>query len=358
MRVTKLNFDENPFIVIWEVTRACSLACRHCRAEAVRRRHPLELDTAAGRGLIQQIVRAQPQQFVLTGGDPAQRPDLHELIGFSAGEGLRVSLSPSATPEFARADLAGLKRLGLARISLSLDGADRETHDRFRVVPGTWDWTLRILERAREAGLPVQINTTFTRQNLQQFEAFVALLRHLRPVLWSVFQLVPTGRARAKDLLTGVEMETLFEKLYDLSRPGLFEIKTTEGQHYRRVVAQKSRQDGWKPKRPLLPINDGKGFVFISHVGEVYPSGFLPLSAGNVRRDDLLDIYRNSPLFRQLRDPRLLGGKCGRCEFHNLCGGSRARAYAMTGDPFAEEPLCVYQPPARTPEPRTAGTTC
>lgn len=346
MRVmTKINFDDRPFIVIWEITRACSLACRHCRAEANQSRHPLELNGEEALRFIEQVERCRPAIFVLTGGDPIRRPDLKTLIRHATGRGLRVSLSPSATPELVGANLNELHEAGVERISLSLDGASGQTHDQFRGVPGTWHWTMEAIAKAALARIPIQINTTFTRQNLHEFDAFVRLLDEIRPVLWSVFQLVPTGRGKVEDLLTGEEMEDLFERLSRLSRTAPYEIKTTEGQHYRRVVLQQAQGTMQTLRRTPLGINDGKGFVFVSHIGNIQPSGFLPLTAGNVRHDDLLDTYRNRPLFRELRDPGLLAGKCGRCEFKTICGGSRARAYAMTGDYLAEEPLCVYQPP-------------
>lgn len=342
--MTQFDFDDRPFIVIWEVTRACSLACRHCRAAANLKRHPLELSTEEAFRFIQQVERARPALFVLTGGDPIRRLNLETLIRYATDRGLRVSLSPSATPEFAAANLDEFKEAGVERISLSLDGASRETHDRFRGVPGTWNWTMEAIANAALAGIPIQINTTFTRQNLGEFDEFVCLLDEIRPVLWSVFQLVPTGRGKVDDLLTAEEMEDLFERLARLSRTAPYDIKTTEGQHYRRVLLQQARGRPPFGGRAPLGINDGKGFVFVSHLGNIQPSGFLPLTAGNVRQDELLEVYRHSPIFRELRTPSLLQGKCGRCEFKNICGGSRARAFAMTGDYLGEEPLCVYQP--------------
>jgi radical SAM protein with 4Fe4S-binding SPASM domain len=336
---------ERPFIVIWEVTRACALACRHCRAEAIHRRDPRELDDTESLRFLDQVARAAPKVFVLTGGDPMMRPDLLEIIASATERGLHVSMSPSATPRFVKADLCRFRDVGLQRVSLSIDGACRETHDRFRGVPGTWDRTMEAIGAAIEAGIEVQINTTFTRQNLDEFEAFVRLLEDIQPSLWSVFQLVPTGRARAEDLLTGHQMEALFERLYALSQRVPFPIKTTEGQHYRRIALQQWKRNPHLPRPSLLPVNDGNGFVFVSHTGDIQPSGFLPITAGNVREQELLTVYRDSPLFRQLREPALLKGKCRRCEFREICGGSRARAYAMTRDYLAEEPLCIYQPP-------------
>jgi len=343
----KFDFDDRPFIVIWEVTRACSLACRHCRAEAKLRRHPLELTTDESFRFIEQVERSRPALFILTGGDPVRRLNLETLIRYATDRGLRVSLSPSATQEFARANLREFKEAGIERISLSLDGANRQTHDRFRGVAGTWNWTMEAIANAALAGIPVQINSTFTRQNLHEFDDFVRLLDEIRPVLWSVFQLVPTGRGKVDDLLTPAEMEHLFERLARLSLIAPYDIKTTEGQHYRRVVLQQIHNKQALGTRAPLGINDGKGFVFVSHIGDIQPSGFLPLTAGNVRQDELLEVYRNSSLFRELRNPGLLEGKCGRCEFNGLCGGSRARAYAMTGNYLGEEPLCSYQPPLR-----------
>ncbi|HAM73751.1 MAG TPA: radical SAM/SPASM domain-containing protein [Verrucomicrobiales bacterium] len=338
------DFSVRPFIIIWETTQACSLVCRHCRASAELRRHPLELGTEEAFRFIDQVAACEPALFVLTGGDPVRRTDLLEIIRYATGKGLRVGLTPSATPELVQVDFAGLKAAGVARLALSLDGASRASHDTFRGVPGTWDLTHAAIAKAREAGLPLQINTTFTRTNLGEFDAFVSLLREIRPELWSVFQLVPTGRGKTGDLLSAEEMEELFLRLQRLAAEAPFDIKTTEGHHYRRVVVQQTRNTASLQLRSPLGINDGKGFLFVSHIGEIYPSGFLPLRTGNVRTDNLLAVYRDNPIFRQLRDSEALGGKCGLCEFRKLCGGSRARAYAMTGDYMAEEPLCLYQP--------------
>jgi radical SAM protein with 4Fe4S-binding SPASM domain len=282
--------------------------------------------------------------FVLTGGDPMMRPDLLEIVAGATQRGLSVSMSPSATPRFVKADLCRFRDVGLQRVSLSIDGACAESHDSFRGVPGTWNRTMESIFTAREAGLEVQINTTFTQQNLGEFDEFTRLLEEIRPALWSVFQLVPTGRARSSDMLTADEMECLFERLHALSRRVPFPIKTTEGPHYRRVVLQKWRQNPELPKPVLMPVNDGNGFVFVSHTGDVQPSGFLPITAGNVRTEKLLDVYRQSTVFRELRDAALLRGKCAQCEFKTVCGGSRARAYALSGDYLGEDPLCNYQP--------------
>ncbi len=331
-------------LVVWETTRACELACRHCRASAIRAPHPFELSTREAEHFIEQVSRARPEHFILTGGDPMMRPDLLHLVRYATSRGLNVSMSPSATERLLAADLQEYRAAGLKRISLSLDGATMEAHDRFRGIRGTWTATMMAIAAVREAGFDFQINTTFTRQNIDQLDAFIDLMTDLQPKMWNVFILVPTGRGRYRDLLRGDELESLFERLYDVSQQVHYAIKTTEGQHYRRVALQqwKSRVDASPPR--MFGTNDGKGFVFVSHIGEIQPSGFLPITAGNVQTSELLDVYRNNPMFRALRDPDQLRGKCRRCEYRSFCGGSRARAFATSGDYLGEEPLCVYQP--------------
>jgi AdoMet-dependent heme synthase len=363
----KLDFNEKPYIVIWETTQACDLACVHCRACAQPQRNPFELSTAEAKELIDQIAEMKVPVFVLTGGDPLKRPDIHELVQYAHQRGVHTSMTPSATPLLTKEAIAKLKDEGLARLAVSLDGSTAEIHDAFRRVPGSYQWTLDAIRWARELGLPVQINTTITRRNLDDFDSMVRLLETLDIVLWSVFFLVPTGRAQTADLVTAEEFEMIFEKLYQASTRVKFDIKTTEAQHYRRHLLQRRAEERTQ-KAPSVRIsvaaadafpaalggdgiaraprglNDGKGFVFVSHVGEVFPSGFLPLAAGNIRKQRLADLYRDSLLFCALRDTSQLKGKCGVCEFKDICGGSRARAYALTGDLMAEEPCCVYQP--------------
>ena len=354
-----IDFDERPYIVIWEVTQACDLACVHCRASAQPKRNPFELSTEEGKRLIDEIAAMQVPVFVLTGGDPIKRPDLFELIEHATKVGVRVSLTPSATPLLTREVVHQMKRSGLARLAVSLDGSNAEVHDAFRGMSGSFQRTMDAIEWANEVGLPVQINTTFSRRNVDDFKEIAALIERKKITLWSVFFLVPTGRGKLDDLLSAEEFEDIFAKLHDLSQRAPFHIKTTEAQHYRRYILQQQvadRRSGRQEAqtspakvqdtvgRAPRGLNDGKGFVFVSHTGEVFPSGFLPFSGGNVRTDSLSCIYRESPIFQQLRDPDQLVGKCGACEFRHICGGSRARAFAMTGDPLAEEPCCSYIP--------------
>ena len=266
-----------------------------------------------------------------------------------------MSVSPSATALLTRERLQRLADLGVSRISLSLDGSTAAIHDDFRGVAGSFDRTLDGMTHAAEAGLSFQVNTTVSRQSLHDLPAIADLLKSTSAAVWDVFFLVPTGRASAEDVITADEHEVVFSRLYDLSKDAPYQVKTTLAQHYRRyqvlrrLKAEERSLYGLGAKDisalyPGVPSNDGKGILFISHLGEVFPSGFLPLSVGNVNRRSVVKMYRDSDLFRRLRDPSQLGGKCGRCPFNVICGGCRARAYADSGDPLGEEPYCAYQP--------------
>jgi radical SAM protein len=354
----KVDFSVSPFIVIWEVTQSCDLVCLHCRADARRCRDPRELTTYQGRNLIDDIASFGSPLLVLTGGDPLKRDDIYDLISYSVGKGLRTTVSPSVTPLLTDDSVRRLKEAGISRIAVSLDGSTARIHDSFRGVRGSFAGTIEVLSLCAAEGIPIQVNTTVTRYNIGDFENIAELISGFNPVLWSVFFLVPTGRGRAVDGVSAEEYEEVFGKMHELSKSVSYDIKSTEAPHYRRYIAQARVRERRAGKCPLelaadrkqdiigraRGINDGKGFVFISHTGEVYPSGFLPLSGGNVKNESIVDIYRNSPLFRGIRDYNRLKGKCGACEFKNICGGSRARAYAVTGDYMESEPFCVYMP--------------
>jgi radical SAM protein with 4Fe4S-binding SPASM domain len=344
------DFSQAPVIVIWEATRACDLACKHCRAEAVPGRDTGELSTAEACGLLDQV-RADfgPILFVITGGDPLKRPDLDEIIAHGAGLGLSMGLTPSATPLLTTERLRRLRAAGLSRLAISLDGADAVTHDAFRGVAGTFDRSIPLLEEARRLGMSTQINSSIGHHNEHQLPALAQLGALLGISLWSVFLLVPTGRADAGMVLTAVEHERIYRQLagitLDPTTP--FEIKTTAGQPFYRVLEQERQRRRLPPiARRGLGVNDGNGFVFISHTGDVCPSGFLPLACGNIRDQRLAEVYRSHPTFVRLRQPVTYVGKCGRCTFQDRCGGSRSRTYAMTGDAFGSDPTCVFQPPA------------
>ena len=354
--VVPYDFDRSPFLVIWEVTRACALACLHCRADAIARRDPRELSTAEALRLIDDV-RAfgnPPPLFVFTGGDPMRRPDLPELVRYARSVGLTVALTPSGTAAATRTRLAELKDAGLQRLAVSLDGPTAESHDAFRGVRGSFRWTMRIIEDATALGLPLQINSTVSRLTYPHLRAMAARVAEFPIVLWAVFFLIQTGRGTALEQITPHECEDVLRFLERLSRNVPFGIKTTEAPHYHRVVLQEQRcvpetagahrTSGRAQLRAPRSVSDGNGFVFVDHVGTICPSGFLPMSCGNVRTQSLIDVYRHDPLFRQLRDPDALEGKCGWCEFRTVCGGSRARAFAATGSPLASDPLCAYQP--------------
>jgi radical SAM protein len=365
-RSAQLDFARAPFLVIWETTRACDLACKHCRAEAILSRDPLELTTAEGKSLMDQVRRFGRIVFVLSGGDPVRRPDLVDLVAYGAEAGLRMGLTPATTPLVTPELLRRLKGAGLARLAVSLDGSNGKIHDAFRQVEGSFDEGLRILRQAQEAGLSTQVNTVVSRYNLDDFSSLCQLMAELGIVFWEVFFLVPTGRAPVEDVASAEEFEAIFHQLYDLSKTAPFDIKATAAPHYARVVLQRQvaeRRAGQREEAPdpltaglfhslkdgigrARGVIEGDGYAFVSHTGEIYPSGFLPVSAGNVRTDDLVDVYRNAPLFRQLRDRDLLKGRCGVCEYRTVCGGCRARAYAMTGDYLEEDPFCAYVPAA------------
>lgn len=373
IRSYRHDVGTRPFIVIWEMTQACPLACVHCRAEAQPDRHPGELATDEARDLMAQVAEfgRPPPVFVLTGGDPFQRPDLLDLVRHGARLGLPVAVSPSGTPTLTAGRLADLREAGARAISLSLDGSTAEIHDRFRGVPGVFGWTLDAWQAARELGLKVQINTTVTGHNLADLADIAALVSRLGAVSWSAFALVPTGRGALLPALTARQAEDVLNFVYDAGE--FVPARTTEAHHFRRAVIQRDilsshgadhvavlglgepylrlrqRLDDLalprrKARRPPANVNAGQGFVFISHLGTVHPSGFLPLAAGSVRTGRLADIYRTSPLFTGMRDHGRLTGRCGGCEFAPVCGGSRSRAFALTGDPYAEDPWCSYQP--------------
>jgi radical SAM protein len=357
-RMTQIDFNLSPFTIAWELTRACAFACRHCRAEAQPKRHPGELTTDEAFRLIDEIKEFGDPILVITGGDPMMRRDLFDILGYASGKGLRTSLTPTTTRLVTVEKLRKVKDAGVRRVAVSIDGPAAESHDAFRGFHGSFEMALRIARSVGEAGLSLQVNTTVSRYNVDRLDEFIELVSSLNAVQWSLFFLVPTGRALSADMISPEEHERVFNWLYELSGKAPFDIKSTAAPAYRRVVIQKATDSGVNGgtlagagyryedglNRPALGVNDGKGFCFISHVGDVCPSGFLPLPAGNVRERSLVDIYRNSRLFRELRDPALLTGKCGACRFREVCGGSRARAYAVTGDYLASDPSCVFDP--------------
>lgn len=352
---TREDFAHSPLLVFYEVTRACDLVCRHCRASAMPRPHPDQLTTEQSGALLDAFTRfPKPPMVVFTGGDPMKRPDLLELIRHGVAAGLKVAVTPSPTSLVTEEAIAAMREAGACGFAVSLDGACAETHDAFRGFSGSFEFSMKMIQWAARAGLPVQVNTTITPQNVDEVEAMADRLSSLGIEMWSVFFLVPVGRGRVSPRVPAHQYEFIFEELFVQSRMRPFAVKTTEAPHYRRFVMQEMALDPGAPpeqlqgmsRRAPVGTNDGRGVMFVSHIGEIYPSGFLPLLCGTFPKDSPVDVYQHNDNFLALRDASRLHGKCGACEYREICGGSRARAYALTGDPLASEPDCVYVPPA------------
>jgi len=352
------SFDKSPMLVFYEMTQACDLVCLHCRACAKPERDPAELTTAESKQMFDQLAQfPEPPMLILTGGDPLKRADIFELIEYGISIGLSISITPSATPLMTREAIQRLKDSGISRMAVSVDGSDASTHEKMRGVVGSFQRALDILSDARDIGLETQVNTTITPANVDQIESMGDLFADLGIAMWSAFFLIPVGRADQMEKLNADECEAAFERLWAQSKKQPYIVKTTEAMHFRRFAiqnrpsknAQNSSGCDEDTHRPFIPmgVNDGKGVMFVSHAGIVHPSGFLPVVCGVFPHQSVVKIYQDSPIMKNLRDSDLLEGKCGRCEFRNICGGSRARAYAMTGNLFAEEPDCCYIPPEK-----------
>jgi radical SAM protein len=356
MTYTKADFSRNPLMFYYEVTQACDLVCKHCRASAQENAHPDELSTEQSQALIDQVA-SFPRQPVLvtTGGDPLKRADLFELIRYATAAGLQVALTPSATPLATYEAFRDAKEAGVRRLGISLDGPDAQTHDAFRGWEGSFERTLQMLENARRLELGVQINTTITRRNYQQIDEMADLLATRGIAMWSVFFLVPVGRGVEEQRISPEEYELVFSHLWKHARNQPYGVKTTEAPHYRRFVLEQGgdplahSKTGAMPARGVghrapLGVGDGKGVMFVSHTGEIYPAGFLPLVCGRFPEQSVVDVYQNHPTFRALREPDDFKGRCGICEYREVCGGSRSRAFALTGDPLESDPDCAYVP--------------
>jgi len=337
--------------VTWEMTHACDWKASHARATARVVRDKREFSTAEAFHLIEEVADMHVPLLVLTGGDPLLRPDLFPIVDFASRHSVRTSLTLLPTPLLDAGVVAELKARGLMRLSLWLHGSTAALDDGYWGVPGGHRRSLDAVGFCHEVDLPVQVNTILARRNLHDLDPMIELLTRLDVALWNVFSLVPASRQQASEMLSAEEHEEVFAKLYQASKRVHFQIKTTEGQHYQRYLLQQRAREsrGRMTEADVITcapkgVNDGKSFVFIDPTGEVYPSRFLPLSGGNVTRQPLSRVYCESPLFVSLRDSSKLKGKCGRCPARNVCGGSRARAYSLTGDMFAEDPCCAYDP--------------
>ena len=379
-----LDLDQRPILVFWETTKACGLACRHCRASAISQPLPGELATAEATHFVASLAGFGTPRPVLiaTGGDVLLRHDLDTVLERAQALKVPVALAPSATPLLTDERIAGLRRAGVKVISISLDGATPATHDGVRGVEGHFGETVAALRRLREHGMTAQVNTVVMGDTVAELPRVARIVKDLGASIWEVFFLIRVGRARALGELTPAENEDVCHFLVDASRYG-FIVRTVEVPFFRRVVALRKHDPGdadvgatyglgplyeqlaaalraelGEPTSSLRAhtkgTRDGMGIIFVGHDGEIHPSGFLPLSLGNVRHDEIVSVYREHPLLRRIRAADF-GGRCGRCPYRELCGGSRARAYASTGDPLAEDPACAYQPALSAETPMVSG---
>ncbi|CCQ32411.1 Coenzyme PQQ synthesis protein [Halorhabdus tiamatea SARL4B] len=337
------NYAETPLIVTWEVTQACELECDHCRAEAQPERDPAELSTADGKDFVESIADfGHPQPIlVFTGGDPLERPDLFELLKHAAEENVTTAVTPAPTANLTEDVIGRLADAGVSRIALSLDGATASAHDEFRGEDGSFARVEQAARQARAAGMEIQINTTVTANTVEDLPEIADMVEEFDAAMWEVFFLVPIGRGEELAQLETERTVEVMEWLYRRGQEAPYRVITVEAPHYRRVADEFERRESGEGVR-VGSTRAGNGFVFVSYEGEVYPSGFLPESGGNVTDRSLVDIYRNADLFERLRDTDQFVGSCSRCDYLDICGGSRSRAHAVTGNPLASDPLCPW----------------
>ena len=355
---TESDFSLHPLMFYYEVTRACDLVCKHCRASAQEEAAPDELSTENALKLIRQVAEfARKPTICFTGGDPLKRADLFDLIAHATNHGITSALTPSATPLATYDAFRRAKEAGISAIGLSIDGPDPEVHDAFRGFTGSFAKAMEMLDYAHDLDLPVQINTSVTRRNVGLIDQIAEMLEGKGVLMWSVFFLVPVGRGVEEVRITPQEYVTVFEKLLHHAQTKSYAVKTTEAPHYRRYVLERGGDPLAPPRRSSrgeevgrgnrtrapLGVTDGRGIMFCGHNGEIFPAGFLPIVCGRFPQDSVVDIYRNHPLFKALHNPDNYKGICGRCEYRHVCGGSRSRAYALTGDPLAAEPDCIFE---------------
>jgi radical SAM protein len=336
------DYAKNPMNVYWEMTQSCALACRHCRAEAISTPHPMELNFEEGLAFLRQIpdFGAPLPQLILTGGDPLARADLFELIDEARNLNISLSITPAATSALTREILVRLKEHGVDGLGLSLDGSTADRHDSIRGVAGTF-----------ELAMPVQVNTLAAAETADDVPAIYELLKPFGITRWSLFFLISVGRGKVLQALSPEDGEKLMNWIHETSQIASFTVATTEAPSFRRVALERMREAGMTGEQirksgttRSYGIRDGHGIMFVSNTGDICPAGFLPLPVGNVRKDHIVDMYRDSPLFRQLHDPSQFKDRCGVCDYRTLCGGSRARAFAVTGNPLASDPICSFDP--------------
>ncbi len=362
----RLDYAQRPMLVFWETTRACLLACKHCRASATAAALPGELSTSEGKELIDQVAgfgRPYPI-LVLTGGDCLLREDIFELVDYAKGLGIPVALSPSVTPILDPEMVQKIVDSGVKAVSISLDGSSAQTHEGVRGIAGHFEKTVDAIRALTSAGMTVQINTTVMRANVGELAEIAQIVSDAGAHIWEVFFLVQVGRGESTEAISTEEHEDICNFLFDASQYG-FIVRTVEAPFFRRIVNRRIAGDPPPDTNLYRTISvqlldlmgpptsrlrahttatrDGKGIVFIAYDGEVYPAGFLPYGLGNIRTESIATIYRESPLLVKIRAANF-SGRCGYCEYADLCGGSRARAFAATGDALGEDPACAYLP--------------
>ena len=371
-----MDFDQRPILVFWETTRACGLACRHCRASALATPAPGELSHAEGAQLLEALTGfGMPRPvLVATGGDVLLRADLDALAARARQLRVPLAIAPSVTPLLTAERISALRALGVRIASISLDGASPATHEGLRGISGHLEQTLAAIAMLREQRITVQVNSVVTRETVGELPAIARLALAAGARIWELFFLVRTGRGAALGELDAEQCEHVCHFLVDASRYGMI-VRTVEAPFFRRVLAER-RAGGAAPadglyrelRRGLLAelgpprrrsraqtrgTRDGCGVIFIGHDGTISPSGFMPLALGNVREQSILSVYREHPLLRKIRAAEF-HGRCGACQWRDLCGGSRARAYAALGDPLGEDPSCAFRPWRRPAGPREA----
>jgi len=324
-------------VVAWESTRACNYTCAHCRAEAQKQPDPHQLTTQEALGLVDQIASFCKPVFIISGGDPLQRNDIFVIASYASQMGFRVVMSPSGS-DLSAETFEKMKQSGVRMISLSLDGATTTVHDDFRKVPGAFELVMKNMALANAVRFPFRINTTVTQHNYQDIVSIHKIAVEQGAVEWDVFMLVPTGRGKIDMEITPKQYEETLQTIYKLSVSSSIPVKVTCAPQYTRIVAQQTKGNLAGSRGCMA----GNGFCFISHVGDVFGCGFLPLCAGSIRQQNLKEIYQQSPLFIKLRNHRLLKGKCGKCAYSVACGGCRARAFSTKNDYLEEEPFCIF----------------
>jgi len=352
LRGSLMSFERAPHLVFWEVTKACPLTCKHCRANAIDKPLPGELSTTEGKRLLEDISNFGKVVVIFTGGDPLSRDDIFELMDYAKSLGLIVSIAPSPSYRLNEDMIRKIKESALY-MSISLDGAKAETHDWLRGL-GSYKYAINVIKMGLDYGLQVQVNTLIWKKSYYELPEIVKLIKELGVRVWEVFFLIPVGRGTIELDIPKEKYKEVIDFLVEVTRYDIT-VRTVEAPFFRRAkleyngsnneLIEKLRESLGKPVKDvdkvIMPTRDGYGVIFIAYNGDVYPSGFLPIVLGNVRRESIVKIYRESELLKMIRMGKL-NGKCGICKYNNICGGSRARAFAIFNDPLAEDPACPY----------------